>query len=233
MKLMVIGFPKSGTTSITAALEASGLKAAHWQIDGNRFVGALIYKAVLNGLDPFEHLKDYDAVTQADVCLPNHNLSLWPNLDFAILSAIRRAHPTCLFVLNTRRPEAICDSIADWPHMQKRFEMSDIPGLPRGAGGRRRHLIAWIENHYAACREFFRDDKYFLELDIERPDAPDVLGKALGIEITSWGNVKPERPVPIPAGTKLPPGIAIIGASKAKGKAGKAPAPAGKSGPPS
>ena len=76
MKLMVIGFPKSGTTSITNALKSSGLKAAHWQDEKRRFVGALIYKAVLAGLDPFEHLKGYDAVTQADVCLPAHNLSL-------------------------------------------------------------------------------------------------------------------------------------------------------------
>ena len=225
MKLMVIGFPKSGTTSITAALEASGMKTAHWQIDNNRFVGALIYKAVLNGLDPFTHLEGYDAVTQADVCLPNHRLSLWPNLDFAVLSAIRRAHPTCLFVLNTRSPEAICDSIADWPFMQKRFEISDIPGLPRGVGGRRRHLIAWIENHYAACRHFFAGDDYFLELDIERPDAPEILGKALGVEISSWGNVKPERPIPIPPGTTPPPGTVIIGAGGPINGGRKEPAP--------
>jgi len=230
MKLMVIGFPKSGTTSITAALKASGLKTAHWQLDNNRFVGGLIYKAVVNGLDPFEYLKDFDAVTQADVCLPNHNLSLWPNLDFAVLSAIRRAHPTCLFLLNTRRPEAICDSMADWPFMQKRFEMSDIPGLPRGTGGKREHLMAWIENHYAACRHFFAGDEYFLELDIERSDAPEILGQALGIEIGSWGNVKPERPIPIPPGTTPPPGTVLIGAGGPKAGGPKAPAPAAKRG---
>lgn len=199
MKLMVIGFPKSGTTSITNALESSGLKAAHWQDEKRRFVGALIYKAVLAGLDPFEHLKGYDAVTQADVCLPAHNLSLWPNLDFAVLRAVRRAHPQCLFILNTRRPEAICDSIASWPYMQKRFEMSNIPGLPRGAGGKRHQLMAWIENHYDACRNYFADDPYFVEIDIEAADAPDRLGKALGIPIVGWGDFKPERPVPIKA----------------------------------
>ena len=51
MKLMAIGFPKSGTTSLTRALETSGLKAAHWQDDKFRFVGQLIYHAVLNELD--------------------------------------------------------------------------------------------------------------------------------------------------------------------------------------
>ena len=197
MKLMVIGFPKSGTTSITSALESSGLRAAHWQDGDKNFVGALIYKAILNGRDPFEFLKGYDAVTQADVCLPSRRLSLWPNLDFAVLSAIRRAHPSLLFVLNYRRPEAICDSIAKWPNMQRRFMISDIPGLPRSAGGRRRHLMAWIENHYEACRHFFANDEHFIEIDIESPDAPELLGKALGIPIVGWGDFKPVPPQPI------------------------------------
>ncbi len=111
MKLMVIGFPKSGTTSITSGIGSERPESRALANASGRFVGSLIYKAVHEGLDPFEYLKAYDAVTQADVCLPAHKLSLWPNLDFAVLSAIRRAHPSCLFVLNTRRPEAICDSI--------------------------------------------------------------------------------------------------------------------------
>ena len=194
MKLMVIGFPKSGTTSITTALEASGLKAVHWRMPSGQFVGSLIYKAVHEGLDPFEYLKAFDAVTQADVCLPAHKMSLWPNLDFAVLSAVRRAHPTCLFVLNTRRPEAVCDSIARWPNMQRRFEISNIPGLPRGFGGKHEHLMAWIENHYDACRRYFANDEHFIEIDIEGADAPDRLGKALGIPIQGWGDFKPDPP---------------------------------------
>lgn len=195
MKLMVIGFPKSGTTSITTALDASGVRSAHWLTDNKRFVGALIYKAVLNGQDPFAELGEYEAITQADACVPHLNVNVWPNLDFSILRAIRRAHPECLFVLNFRRPEAICTSIEKWPYMQKRFEISDIPGLPRGIGGKREHLMVWIENHFDACRTYFARDERFLEIDIEKPDAPDLLGNALGITISDWGDIKPERPI--------------------------------------
>ena len=194
MKLMVIGFPKSGTTSITTALEASGVRSAHW-IDGERrFIGALIYRSILTGEDPFARLTGYDAVTQADACVPNLNVNVWPNLDFSVLAKIRQTHPECLFVLNYRRPEAICNSIEKWPNMQKRFEVSDIPGLPRGMGGKRKHLMAWIENHFDACRTYFARDERFLEIDIERADAPDLLGAALGIRISDWGDIKPERP---------------------------------------
>ena len=195
MKLMVIGFPKSGTTSLTLALEASGLKAAHWQDEHERYIGKLIYEAVYSGLDPFAHLTGYDAVTQADVCLPRRGVNFWPNLDFAILSAIRRADPSCLFVLNTRRPEAIVDSICKWGLMRRRLQIADIPGLPSGAGGKREHLIIWINNHYDACRRYFAADEHFIEIDIESADAPDRLGKALGIEIVGWGDFKPSPEV--------------------------------------
>lgn len=193
---MAIGFPKSGTTSLTRALETSGLKAAHWQDDKYRFVGKLIYHAVVNGLDPFAHLDGYDAVTQADVCLPKKGVNYWPNLDFAILRAIRRAHPECLFLLNYRRPEAICDSIMNWRGMQTRLETAEIPGLPAGAGSTRAQLMTWIENHFDACRAYFANDDRFVEVDIESPDVPEQLGKVLGIRIKGWGNHKPDALVP-------------------------------------
>lgn len=194
MKLMVIGFPKSGTTSITRALRLSGLKAAHWKDEQKRYVGSLIYHAVLNRRDPFEHLSQYDAITQPDVCVPAHKVNLWPQLDFTVLSMIRRTHPSCWLVLNYRRPEAIADSMMKWEGMVERLTVSDIPGLPATVGSQRRHLIRWIENHFAACRHFFANDERFLEIDIEAPDVPERLGAALGIEITGWGDYKPPGP---------------------------------------
>lgn len=190
MKLMVIGFPKSGTTSLTKALDASGVRAVHWRTHSGKFVGFEIYSAIYRGLEPFALLQDYDAVTQADVCLPSHHINLWPNLDFAVLSAIRRAHPTCLMLLNYRRPAAIADSIMKWDDLQQRIAVSEIPGLPRGLGRKREHLVTWVENHFDACRRFFAGDEYFLEVDIESPDAPARIGQALGIELVGWSDHK-------------------------------------------
>ena len=196
MKLMVIGFPKSGTTTIARALEAAGLRAAHWKDrtgPTGRFIGALIYDALYKGLDPFAHLTGFDAIAQSDVCWPYRGVNFWPNLDFSVLRAIRRAHPECLFLLNYRNPAAICESICNWKDMQDRLEMSEIPGLPHGYGGQRSHLITWIENHFDACRSYFADDPRFLEIDIASPDAPRLLGQALGIELTEWGIFKPSE----------------------------------------
>ena len=190
MRLMAIGFPKSGTTSLTKALNQSGIKSAHWRTGAGLFVGQEIYRAIYKGLDPFALLPNFQAVTQADVCVPDLKLNYWPNLDFSLLSAIRRVHPECLFLLNYRNPEAIADSIIKWEDLQKRLVVSDIPGLPRGIGGQRQHLVTWVENHFDACRNIFAKDERFLELDIEAPDVADRLGKALDTTIIGWGDYK-------------------------------------------
>ena len=196
MKLFVVGFPKSGTTTLTMALEASGMNPVHWGDADGRFVGQVIYDNVLAGRDPFATLDSYDAVTQADVCLPAHNINFWPNLDFSILSAIRAAHPDCLFLLNHRDPRGLIRSIDRWPALRDRLVQSDIPGLPAGKGRDDSELIRWIENHYAACRRFFAADPAFIELSIEAPDTPVRLGQALGIEIREWGRGRPLLPRP-------------------------------------
>ena len=194
MKLFVVGFPKSGTTTLTMALEASGMTPVHWGDSDGRFVGQVIYDNVLAGRDPLATLEQYDAVTQADVCLPAHGINFWPNLDFAVLSAIRAAHPDCLLLLNHRDPQKVVRSIDNWPALRDRLVRSDIPGLPAGKGGTDSEMIFWIENHYAACRRLFAGDPAFLDLSIEAPDTPVRLGQALGVEIKEWGKGRPLRP---------------------------------------
>lgn len=197
MKLFVVGFPKSGTTTLTAALEASGLRPAHWANKVGTFIGRIIYDNVAAGRDPFARLEDdFDAITQADVCLPAYAINYWPNLDFEMLATIRAAHPECLMLLNTRDPHKICASIDRWPSLRDRMVGSDIPGLPVGVGAKDEELIEWIENHYAACRNFFADDPNFLELDIEDEEAPRILERALGIDIKHWGIIEPQAPRP-------------------------------------
>ena len=194
MRLFVVGFPKSGTSTITAALEASGMNPVHWGDAQGRFVGQLIYEDALAGRDPLARLGEYDAVTQADVCLPAHRINYWPNLDFAMLAAIRAHHPECLFLLNYREPAKVLSSIDRWPALRERIVRASIPGLPARMGEKDEEILNWIENHFAACRSFFANDPNFLELDIESEDAPTTLGKALGIAIADWGIIEPNQP---------------------------------------
>lgn len=199
MKLFLVGFPKSGTSTIHEALQCSGLRSAHWKC-AEGFVGEIIYDNFYRGRPPFASLEAYDAITQADVCLPEEGINLWPNLDFSILAWIRQAHPDCLFLLNWRDPASVASSISRWGDLQNRLAACDIPGLPRGYGIRTTHLIRWIEGHYEAVRVLFKDSN-FLELDIAAPDAAEKLSGALGVPLAWWGRANVNSPK-----TQEPPG---------------------------
>lgn len=191
MKAFLVGFPKSGTSTIQRAFTESGLRSVHWHCPLG-YVGEIIYENYFFGQDPLMSLRSFDAITQADVCLPPLGKNYWPNLDFAVLSSIRRHHPECLFILNYRDPEATVSSICRWKDMHARLAMSDIPGLPRGYGTNTKDLVQWIEGHHEAARTFFRDSN-FVEIDIAAEDAPDKLGAAMGMKMAWWGraNVNP------------------------------------------
>lgn len=208
-KLFVVGFPKSGTSTLQKALHASGVATAHWQVRKG-FVGELMYRGLRDQDDPWFHLQAYQALTQADVCLPEEGVNYWPNLDLELIDRLRQRHPDCLFVLNHRDPRKIVDSIRRWPSLRERLVRADIPGLPPGVGDDDAELEHWIEAHYARMRERFRGDASFVEIDIEDPDAPRALERALGIELGWWGirNVNRRTPPP-PSGKKTTGDIVI------------------------
>jgi hypothetical protein len=203
MRAIVVGFPKSGTTTITMALERSGLRCAHWDHNGD-YVGRLVYDGWFEKGDPFAHLGEIDVLTQMDVLLPVHGLNHWPNLDIALLSWIREAHPDCLFILNARPPAKIADSMIRWRNLQARLKGANIVGLPAGRGGTAAELERWIAAHQAAIRRIFAGAGPFLDLDVAVADAPDRLGAALGIPIRWWGQANANKKVP-PAAPDGPP----------------------------
>lgn len=185
-KIFVVGFPKSGTSTLQKALQATGYRSAHWQTQSGEFVGKLMYQGLEEHDDPWHFLSEYDAITQADICLPENGLNHWPNLDFDIIRKIEERHPDCLFILNYREPASTVSSIKRWNTMQDRFTRSDIPGLPRGKG-RDNELVDWIQQHMAAVRQFFDGKDNFIEIDIADHQAPLLLGQKLGVELAWWG----------------------------------------------
>ena len=66
MKALVIGFPKSGTSTIHEACTASGLLSAHWRISSG-YCGQLIYESYMRGQDPLADFEGFDVLAQADI----------------------------------------------------------------------------------------------------------------------------------------------------------------------
>jgi hypothetical protein len=187
MRAMVIGFPKSGTTTIHRACRKSNLHSAHWKTPAG-FCGKLIYESYSAGGDPFEKLAEYDVIAQADVCKPP-KINYWPQLDFDLLATVRRYHPQCVFILNRRNPQKIVESMGRHGTMRNRIVNAEIAGLAKGVGAEDEELRAWIERHYANCGERFSSDRYYLEVDIASPDAGERLSAILGVDLRWWGIV--------------------------------------------
>ncbi|CUH77025.1 sulfotransferase [Tropicibacter naphthalenivorans] len=207
VKLVNLGLPKSGTTTLAHALQQAGWHAADHKVRrihtkdptlGGTFVGRQIYDGYYQG-DPFKRLDLYDALTEINVL--NGDVSLWPQCDYAVLKAMRLARPDMLFVATWRDPAEVADSMRRWNNLgTDRLPNAWVPGLPRGYGTSDAERIRWIEGHYDMLRDVFGDDPRYLQLDMAAEDARERLSAHIGEDLPWWGrvNVNTDNPATAP-----------------------------------
>lgn len=186
-----LGLPKSGTTTLAAALRAAGFRVADWKIRPGQsklrgFVGKLMYSGYYETGDPLQYLGDFNAMTEIDVIREGKNI--WPQTDWPLLSAIRELHPGARFLLSAREPGAHADSMRRWSNLgRRRLPIGAVPGLPAGFGAKPGELERWIEGHISFCRHVFSGADDFLEYNIEDPAAQEKIAAFLGVDLPWWG----------------------------------------------
>ncbi|MFV2003380.1 MAG: sulfotransferase, partial [Paracoccaceae bacterium] len=159
LKVINLGLPKSGTTTLGKALSRAGLRVADWRIrDGNPnatacgFVGNLMYHGYFTSGDPLEMMPNFDAFSEIDIV--RHGLNLWPQTDWGLISAIQDSYPGARFVLTHRDARKISDSMLRWSNMGRtRLPENQIPGLPQAFGETDDQRVRWIEGHLKFCRQ--------------------------------------------------------------------------------
>ena len=178
LRIINLGLPKTGTTTLTDALRQAGLTVADWKIRRGQskrndiigeHVGKVIYADYFDSGDPLARLDEFDMINEMSAV--RHDRSLWPQTDWGLLAAIQDHHPNVKFL-----------------------PMADIPGLPRGFGASEDELARWLEGHFKFCRRVFQGCDNFLEYDIEDADAQGKIAGYLGIDLPWWGQSNVGRP---------------------------------------
>lgn len=209
LRVINLGLPKSGTTTLARALKIAGLKTADYRIRRRQtqdpdlqgaFVGKLMYDGYFHAGDPLALMEDFDAFTEVNVL--REGMSLWPQTDWGLIEAIRKHHPGARFLLSWRDPRAISDSMLRWSNLGlERLPQNAIPGLPRGYGETGHERVQWIEAHHAHVRRLFAGDDAFLEYDVADKSAQQKIGEFLGLELKWWGRAN-KSPKPKDKGTE-------------------------------
>jgi Sulfotransferase domain len=200
LRVINLGLPKSGTTTLGRALGKAGFRVADYRLRAARdkrrdFVGLALYRGYYDSGDPLQFLTEYNALTEINVLRKRRNA--WPQTDWGLIEAIRMLHPGARFVLSTRDPEAQAASMRRWSDLgTARLPRSAVPGLPMGIGAKPGELERWIEGHTAFCRHVFAGADDFLEYDIADPKAKARLSRFLGVALPWWGkaNTNPAGP---------------------------------------
>jgi hypothetical protein len=203
VKLVNLGLPKSGTTTLARALRRGGWSVADHKLragqgraeDTGSFVARHIYDGYFDTGDPFARLGRLDALSEISAL--RAEVSLWPQCDYPLLKAMRLKGNGIRFVATWRPPEEIADSMRRWGDLgTRRLPQSTVPGLPRGYGRGEAQLVRWIEDHYQMLRDVFGDAANFLELPIAGADARDRLAAFTGLALPWWGraNINRSRP---------------------------------------
>ena len=195
LQVVNLGLPKTGTTTLARALRRAGLRTADHRIRAKQtdntdlhgaYVADLLYKGFYETGDPGAFLTGFDAITEMSVL--REGRSVWPQMDYAIIDAIRRHHPGVKFLASSRDPFKLSQSMLAWSDLgTARLPQSAVPGLPEGYGDTSAQRIAWIEGHYAHLRALFRDDDDFLEYDVADPTTRDLLSGFLEMPVNWWG----------------------------------------------
>ncbi|MBY6114647.1 sulfotransferase family protein [Mameliella alba] len=198
VKLVNLGLPKTGTTTLAHALEQAGWRAADHKVRrvhtrtpglGGTYIARQLYNGYFETGDPFAHLDGlYDALTEISVL--NGAASMWPQCDYAMIKAMRLARPDLLFVATWRPPSETSESMRRWGNLgNDRLPTGPIPGLPAGYGADDDQRIRWIEGHYDMLRDLFGEDPRYLELPVAAKDARERLARHLDMDMPWWGKL--------------------------------------------
>jgi len=181
MNIIVVGLPKSGTTTIDKALRNSGYITYH-QRGKTKFLADEIYDNLKLHNDIFYSFESENvALTQLDYI--HEGTGIWPQINYKFLRKISNLENT-KFILNYRNPQKIISSFENYRNGKQRLFEANVPHMPVLKNNE--DFYKFILSHFKKVRRIFKD-KNFIEIDIEDPNSKIKLEKFLNTKLTWWG----------------------------------------------
>ena len=197
-KVINLGMPKMGSTSLHSYFKCGGHKSVHWNCgDKKTYCGECIEKAIEANLLPLPYstckMKKVVSYAQIDRG-PEHLVQV------NYLNEIVGGIPNATFILTFRDMNNWYKSLSNWGSeknsMRKRFERANITGLPKGVG----RNVSEFSSFYCEYVKRVRKEvaKYpgrheLIEIDIEDPSVGWQMEEAFGINHTCWGHMNTAR----------------------------------------
>lgn len=158
--IILLGFPKSGTTSFTYLFNYLGYESYHWVFrDDTDYIGSWVKKCKNRNEKLLSWIPKGDkpiAVTQMDVCIDENNC-YWPQLvDYKLLY---EQYPDAIFILNKRDPRDILKSMKKWQNYDERLLKYNPELLKKLTGNNDEKIIKLIQNHFNDVSLFFQSKK--------------------------------------------------------------------------
>jgi hypothetical protein len=174
--ILLIGFPKSGTSSFQELFIKLGYMSVHWTCDKG-YIGMLIKQNKIKKIPLLTGLHKYDSITQMDVCISKRE-NYWPQLtDY---KQLYYENKNAIIILNKRCPEKILSSFKQWGNFDKRMYNYNPELIDNKTD---KGFIDFVEKHYSDVEAFFNSipEAKFIVYDIEN-DTIDKLTKYIDIK---------------------------------------------------
>lgn len=150
--IILLGMPKSGTSSFQELFTRLGYKSYHWTKE-NKHIGTIIKNNKINNKPLLCDFLDTDVITQMDVCINEHNC-YWPQIvDY---KQIIKENPNAIFILNKRNPEELLSSFKRWGNLDKRLFKYNPEII---ADKTDKGFIEFIENFYLDIELYFKENQ--------------------------------------------------------------------------
>ena len=178
--IILLGMPKSGTSSFQELFTKLGYKSYHWTKQ-DKYIGKMIENNKKIKKPLLCDFLDTDVITQMDICINKDNC-YWPQIvDY---KQIINENPDAIFILNKRNTEELLSSFKRWRAFGANFLNRLFTYNPDIIANKTdKGFIEFVNNFYLEIESYFKENQNlkFISYDINN-DKVEKLKKYIDIK---------------------------------------------------